>query len=310
MNGKKITVIGAAIVDILVGGVDKGIFEKGSVPMTGMEISCGGDALNEAVIMADLGLDVELVSLVGDDEASKMVLKCLHDRKINTDKVTISGNIKTGTNIVLVDDKGERYFITNPDSSLRKLSKDHIMAHVDSMGDIVSFASIFVSPMLPIADMADVFMEIKKKPGRILIADMTTAKKCEKIQDIEPILQYIDYIIPNAKEAALLTGEADPKLSAKCFIEHGAKAVIIKCGKDGAIYRTEKEEGSAKAFPATAIDTTGAGDSFVAGFAYGLSKRLPIEDCCSYGCATASIIVEHMGAHGIKITQDEVEKRR
>ena len=138
---------------------------------------------------------------------------------------------------------------------------------------------------------------------------MTSAKNGERIEDLEPILGYIDYIIPNEKEAALLTGKSEPHLSAKTFIEHGAKCVIIKCGRNGCIYESASQSGIVPAYPASLIDTTGAGDSFVSGFIYGLSKNMGFEDCCRLGCSVASIVVEHMGTQGMDITIEEVNRR-
>ncbi|MCR5403141.1 MAG: carbohydrate kinase family protein [Butyrivibrio sp.] len=292
----KVSVIGAAVVDIYAGPVDKEIFDNGSVPAENIGMSFGGDALNEAVVLSGLGIDTELISLLGHDEASQAILRCLEKNKVDTSRTTICAEIPTGMNIVLVDDKGERSFITNPKSSLRKLSKEHIIPHIQELHDIVSFASIFVSPKLTIADMMEIFSAIKEKPGRILVADMTTAKNGETIEDIEPVLKYIDYLIPNEKEAYLLTGQRDLVKSAECFLEHGAQSVIIKCGKDGCIYKSRSEEGAISAYAAAKVlDTTGAGDSFVAGFIYGLTKGWTLPECCRYGCAVSSVVVEHMG---------------
>ena len=306
----KVTVIGAAIVDIYAGAVDKEIFTKGSVPARDIGMSCGGDALNEAVILSGLGNDTEIISLLGDDEAGGIVKKCLDRNKVDTRKIATSADIPTATNIVLVDSDGERYFITNPESTLRKLSKEHILPHLDDAGDIVSFASIFVSPRLTVSDMEEVFRQIKGTPGRVLVADMTTAKNGETIKDLEPILKYIDYIIPNEKEASILTGESDPVKSAEIFIEHGANTVILKCGKEGCYYKNASEEGHIPAYPdVKVVDTTGAGDSFVAGFIHGLSIGLSLQDSCKYGCAVSSVVVEHMGTQGIVGIKDEAEKR-
>jgi sugar/nucleoside kinase (ribokinase family) len=306
---KKVTVIGAAVVDVMAGPIDKDIFVEGSVPVETIKFSFGGDALNEAVFLSGMGADCELITLLGNDDTGKKILSCLEENGIHTDKITTTSSIPSATNIVLVDKEGERYFLTNPKSTLRKLSKEHILPHVDDMGDIVSFASIFVSPMLDIKDMEEVFKEIRKKPGRILVADMTTAKKGETIEDLEPLLKYIDYIIPNEKEAAILTGEEDPEKSLEAFVNHGAGGVIIKCGKKGCIYKTEKEQGSVSAYETKALDTTGAGDSFVAGFIYGLTSHLDTEQCCKMGCAAASLVVEKMGTAGIINDAAEVNKR-
>ena len=157
--------------------------------------------------------------------------------------------------------------------------------------------------------MEEVFKAIKEKPGRILAADMTKAKNGETITDLEPVLKYIDFIIPNEIEAAVLTGEQDPVKNAGIFMEHGAKRVIIKCGRHGCIYADDKGILSVPAYPAKTIDTTGAGDSFVAGFIYGLANEMPIQDCCRYGNATASVIVEHMGTTCIREAAAEVNRR-
>ncbi|MBP5330890.1 MAG: hypothetical protein J6Y89_03455 [Lachnospiraceae bacterium] len=92
-------------------------------------------------------------------------------------------------------------------------------------------------------------------------------------------------------------------------MDHGAKCVIIKCGKNGCVYADEKGIYSIPAFPAKAIDTTGAGDGFVAGFIYGLANEMPIRECCRYGNATASVIVEHMGTQCIKGAAGDVNRR-
>ena len=306
---KKVTVIGAAVVDVLAGPIDRDIFVEGSIPVENIKFSCGGDGLNEAVFLSGMGADCELVTLLGDDDTGKKILDCLSSQKISAEKVSVSADVPSATNIVLVDKEGERYFLTNPKSSLRKLSKEHILPYVDDMGDIVSFASIFVSPMLGIKEMEEVFKEIKKKPGRILVADMTTAKKGETIADLEPVLKYIDYIIPNEKEAGILTGESDPQKSLETFVKHGAKGAIIKCGKKGCIYRTETESGSVLAYETKAVDTTGAGDSFVAGFIYGLTKQMELRQCCQMGCAAASLVVEKIGTQGIIENPAQVMER-
>ena len=80
----KVTVIGAALVDIYAGPVDKEIFKKGSVPAGNIGISCGGDALNEAVILSGLGNETEIISLLGDDDAAESVRKCFDRKTVDT----------------------------------------------------------------------------------------------------------------------------------------------------------------------------------------------------------------------------------
>lgn len=295
---RDITVIGAAIMDVLAGPVDKSIFEKGSQPVDSTRLAFGGDALNEAVVLSQLGAKVELISKVGNDEAGKRVLDFLQEKQVDITKVKVAEGLETGINIVLVTPEGERVFLTNPGGSLRKLSEADIMELLDSVTDIVCMASMFVSPLLDISAMERIFQRIKSKPGRILVADMTTAKNGESLADIAGLLKYIDYIIPNETEAARLTGEADAYRNAELFVEHGVSCVVIKRGKKGCLIRTKEQQFEIPAYAhATLVDTTGAGDSFAAGFLWGLKNDMPLEECARFGCAVASCTVEKLGAN-------------
>ena len=293
-----ITVIGAAIIDVLAGPVDESVFEKGSQPVNSTRLAFGGDALNEAVVLSQLGVKVELISKVGDDEAGKRVLDFLQEKQVDVTKVKIEEGLDTGINIVLVTPEGERMFLTNPNGSLRKLSETDVMEQLDSAADIVCMASMFVSPLLDIPAMERIFQRIKSKPGRILVADMTTAKNGETLADIACLLKYIDYLIPNETEAARLTVETDAYRNAELFLEYGASCVVIKRGKKGCLIRTKNQQIEIPAYAnATLVDTTGAGDSFAAGFLWGLKNGRPLEECARFGCAVASCTVEKLGAN-------------
>jgi len=295
---RDITVIGAAIIDVLAGPVDESVFEKGSQPVSSTRLAFGGDALNEAVVLSQLGAKVELISKVGDDEAGKRVLDFLQEKQVDVTKVKIEEGLDTGINIVLVTPEGERMFLTNPNGSLRKLSEEDVMEQLDDAADIVCMASMFVSPLLDIPAMERIFRKIKSKPGRVLVADMTTAKNSESIADIACLLKYIDYLIPNEAEAARLTGETDVYRNAERFVEQGANCVVIKRGKKGCLIRTKNQQMEIPAYAhATLVDTTGAGDSFAAGFLWGLKNGMQLEECARFGCAVASCTVERLGAN-------------
>jgi len=305
-----ITIIGAAIIDVLSGPVDESVFEKGSQPVNSTRLAFGGDALNEAVVLSQLGAKVELISKVGDDEAGKRVLDFLQEKQVDVTKVKIEEGLETGINIVLVTPEGERMFLTNPNGSLRKLSEADLMEQLDSVADIVCMASMFVSPLLGIQAMERIFQRIKSKPGRILVVDMTTAKNGESLADIACLLKYIDYLIPNETEAARLTGEKDAYRNAELFIEHGASCVVIKRGKKGCLIRTKNQQIEIPAYAhAKLVDTTGAGDSFAAGFLWGLKNGMPMEECARFGCAVASCTVEKLGAN-VGITSIELPMQR
>ncbi len=305
-----VTVIGASVMDVLARPVDFDLLHAGSQPMQDIRVSYGGDALNEAAVLTKLGISVDLISKVGRDEAGGNMLNYMKKLGISVEHVIIDDKTDSPVNIVLVDSQGERFFLTDPKSCLRRLTEEDVMRHLDEAADIVSFASIFVSPLLPADALERIFQRIKEKPGRILAADMTKAKNGEQLETLAGILPYVDYLFPNEEEICLLTGCSDPFENASRLVDMGVRTAVIKLGEKGCLIRTKKACMQIPAYPVDhAVDTTGAGDTFAAGFLYGLSQNLSLHECACMASAAASLAVEHVGAatgiNGI----DEVKRR-
>lgn len=293
---KEITVIGNAVIDVLAKPVPADVFETGSRPVEQIRLAFGGDALNEAVVLSRLGKRADLISKVGEDEAGFRIVSFLKDSGIAVDHMIIEQGLATSINLVLIDEQGERYFLTNPSGSQRKLTEADVDPYLDTLKEIVSFASLFVSPLLDIPAMTSLFRKIKEK-GRILAADTTKPKNGEKLEDLAELLPCLDYFFPNEEEIALLTGIRDPAVNAALLVKAGVSCAVIKCGKNGCLIRTETEIYRIPSFPVeNCVDTTGAGDSFAAGFLWALSEGLSLMECGAFACAAASCAVERVGA--------------
>lgn len=293
---KEITVIGAGVVDILVGAVDEKIFASSSTPMDFIKMSFGGDALNEAIVLSRLGKNVQWISKVGDDDAGRRILNYATENGLSVAGVKIESGLETGISIALIDERGERRFLTNKQSSLRKLAAEDILPHVDEMAQIVSFASMFVSPPLDILAMEKIFSRIKSA-GKILAVDATRAKNGETLSDLKNLLVQMDYFFPNEAELATLTGERDVYKNISALLSYGLKCAVVKRGGKGCIIATENERYEIPACRVEkVIDTTGAGDCFAAGFLWALSEGWRLEDCGKFACAAASCSVEEVGA--------------
>lgn len=307
---KDITVIGAAIIDVLAGPVSEEVFRTGSQPMDMTKLSFGGDALNEAVVLARLGKKVELVTKVGDDEAGKRVQGYIKEHGMPLGSVKVEKGLATGVNIVLVDEAGERHFLTNPNGSLRRLTIEDVEPYLDGAADIVCFAGMFVSPMIDIPAMERMFRRIKEKTGRILAVDMTKAKKGERFEDLKGLFPYIDYILPNQEEISLLTGEKNPIVNAGLLVNAGVSCAVVKCGGRGCVIRTGDNMYQIPAYLVEEpVDSTGAGDCFAAGFLWGLSEKFSLKECGQFACAVASCAVEELGATDGVVSVDEPMKR-
>lgn len=292
----EIIIIGAAIIDILVRPASAAVFETGSYAAEDIQMALGGDALNEAVILSRMGKNVRLETIIGDDSAGKFIIRQCRESKVILEERQIRREIPTGINVVLVGEDGERSFLTNPAGSLRKLTVKDIRMPFDSDAKILCFASIFVFPKLCTEQLVRIFSQAKAQ-GITVCADMTKCKNKETVFDMAKAFSYIDYLFANEEEASLLTGEKDRAKAAAALLLSGAKHVIVKCGRDGCLVKTAAEEYLVPAKEdAVCIDTTGAGDSFAAGFIYALSEGKNLEQCARFANECGAKAVGVLGA--------------
>lgn len=293
---QEITIIGAAIIDVLVRPASAEVFESGSYASEEISMETGGDALNEATVLSRLGKKVHLQTVIGDDMAGHFVAAHCGREGIDISGSRICSDISTGINVVLVQENGERSFLTNPQGTLRKLAIEDIKMPFHEKSKILCFASIFVFPEIGTKELHHIFRTAKEQ-GLIVCADMTKCKNNEHVSDLALALKMVDYLFANATEAALVTGEEEPEKAAAALEAAGAENVIIKCGAKGCFVRSKKE---GMTVPARAnvrcIDTTGAGDSFVAGFLYALSEGRPLEECAVFANRCGAEAVTSLGA--------------
>ena len=289
----EVLVIGAAIIDVLVRPADEAVFHTGSYPAEDIRMSVGADALNEATALARLGKKVGLVTVIGNDQAGDGILRhCRREGILLGDDCVREGMV-TGINVVLVGKDANRSFLTNARGSLRKLSLSDIRMPFPESVKIICFASIFVFPKIGADELLHIFAQAKRQ-NKIVCADMTKRKNGETLKDMAEAFSYIDYLLPNHEEAMLLTGKDTAFEAARAILETGVKNVVIKCGKKVALVMNQKE---AYMVPGkkevSCVDTTGAGDSFAAGFIFALSKGGTLKECAEYGneCGARAVAV-------------------
>ena len=304
-----VTLIGAAVLDVLARPVTPEVFTEGSASVKETRIAFGGDALNEATVLSRLGKKVSLITRVGDDEAGAAILRQLRSLGISGEGISVIPGLRTAVNIVLVDEAGERYFLTDPGSSLRTLEPADILPKLEGAGKICCLASMFVSERLPFPEVTKLFRFLKDS-GRTVCMDVTKRKHGETLSDLRALLSCVDILFANAEEASLLTGTADPAGSARMLREAGVRCAVVKTGKKGCIVCAEDAFFSVPAFPdARCVDTTGAGDTFAAAFLYAWSEGCSLTDCACFANAAASTAVEHTGAVDGVTDPDKILRR-
>jgi len=292
----EILLIGAAIIDVLVRPASEEVFRTGSWPAEDIRMSAGADALNEATVLARLGKTVRLATVIGNDKAGRYLLGHCREEGIQVTDDCIRDGLATGINIVLVAEDGRRSFLTNARGSLRKLAIEDIRIPFPDSVKIVCFASIFVFPQIGAKELEYIFAQAKRQ-NKIVCADMTKCKNKETIEEMAEAFSYIDYFMPNDEEAMLLTGRETAESAAEAILETGVGNVIVKCGKEGCLVMNREESYMVPAKAGTVcIDTTGAGDSFAAGFIFALSQGRTLRECAEYGNECGARAVSAVGA--------------
>ena len=306
----EILILGAAIGDVLVYPARAEMMNRPSTAAR-VRVSTGGDALNESTVLARLGHAPALGTVLGADDMAKLIeAHCAREGVRLIARVT--PQIDTGVNVVLVEEGGERRFITNSQGSLRRFSLTDARAvlNTDAFSEcrMLCLASMFVSPELSLTDMEALFAHAHAA-GKIVCADATRCKNGETLADAAGALSQLDYFFPNAEEARLLTGAQDDREAARRLIGAGAKNAVIKRGGAGCLIANAEGQIAVPAYRTNCVDTTGAGDTFSAAFQAALLEGRGIAECGAFACAAASICVENLSATGEKLDRDEIERR-
>ena len=115
--------------------------------------------------------------------------------------------------------------------------------------------------------------------------------------------------MPSLKEAERITGTGDPGGIAACLHARGVRTVVVKLGDKGCFVQSAGRPGFlVDAFPTDVVDTTGAGDSFVAGFLTGVLRKWDLKECATFACAVAALNIRRVGATAGIPTYDEARR--
>ena len=113
---------------------------------------------------------------------------------------------------------------------------------------------------------------------------------------IVPALPYLDLFLPNNDESEYITGLKEPEDQLKFYIDKGVEIVGIKMGEKGVLISNGKEKFNLGIYDVTVSDTTGAGDTFIAGFIYGILHEWDLLTTAKFATATAAHCVQNEGA--------------
>ncbi|MFD9790587.1 ribokinase [Streptomyces sp. NPDC059070] len=244
----------------------------------------GGKGANQAVAAARAGGDVAMIGAVGTDEFGPRLRTSLDSSGVDTDLLRTTEG-PSGTAHIVVDAQGGNAIVVIPGANA---SVTHL-----GPGDEAAIAAaeaLLLQLELPMATVVEGASAARRHGVRTVLTP-------SPVQPLPPeLLAATDLLVANEYEATTLTGAADAKAAVRALLDL-VPAAVVTLGARGSLYAARGGEPLAVAAPeVTAVDTTGAGDTFVGALAVALGEGRTTPDALAWASAAAALSVQRPGA--------------
>lgn len=270
----QVLVVGDANPDLVLSGDTVPRFGQAEQLLDAAELALGGSAAIVACGLARLGVPTGLAAVVGADDFGRLVRERLAAASVDTSAVTTDPDLPTGMTVILqapaAGTRSDRAILTLP-GTITQLRADQVRAAVEQWAPAhVHLASFFLLPELA-AELADLCRWLR---GRGVSTSLDTNwDPAERWSGVATALEQVDVFLPNDVEVRRIAAQtrgvnpdAEVVVAAQALTAYGCR-VVVKCGAEGGLsVGPDGKVERAPGLPVDVIDTTGAGDSFDAGY--------------------------------------------
>ena len=257
-------------------------------------ISPGGVALNVAVALARLGSEVALRARIGRDGFGAMVLETLGHEAVDATGVDVDTSIDTYFTVSLITDD-------SPEKRMVVAVTPGLYPETATPGPAAWGHTVPFDP-----DAAAKVTDRWRTLGVPFSIDLEPACLTGDPADIAPVTTGADTLIANARTRDVLAKSAEDALDVLSGPLGGRHAVITQ-GADGIVFRSEGTSGRIAAHPVEAVDTTGAGDGFAAGYIWARTRGWEVVEALKVGVLVGALACRTLGALASFPRQAEVE---
>lgn len=301
MSGK-IAVVGSLNMDLVIRAPN--IPEPGETILgSDFRTIPGGKGANQAVAAAKLGGHVNMVGRVGEDTFGDVLLDNLESVGVLVKHVQRDPEAASGVALIVVDDHGENSIVVASGANMQITEGDIAAAE-----EVISEAVVLVLQL-------EVPLRVVTKAAQIAHDNQVPVilNPAPAMSLPGYLLSLVDILVPNESETFLLTGlsaesQSELENAASSLLGLGIGTVIITLGSRGSLLARNDEVTLFPAHRIQPIDTTAAGDAFVAGLAVALSKGGSLHDAVRWGNAAGALATLRFGAQTSLPTQDEVDQ--
>jgi len=251
----------------------------------------GGKGANQAVAAARLGAGVRMVGCVGDDDFGRRLLAALRAEGIDADAVRTLSSVPTGLAMIAVDEAGENLIVVAPGANHEVGPQDVAAINNGSKDDILVISAEIPAPAITQA--------LAQTHGRKILNLAPAPENATAL--VTAAGEHLDWLVVNESEAAAVLGRpvrglASAKKAATELTAKGPRHAVVTAGAHGAALAGPDGAHTIEGFKVTAVDTVGAGDTFVGALAVALAAGVPPPDALRAAAAAGATAVTRQGA--------------
>lgn len=290
----QVVTFGAHVLDVVVHPVDEIPEGQGAVLVPHIRLVPAGPAGGTAITLAKLGSAVSTVGAIGRDDSGDLLTTQLQRHGVVTEHLVRVDDQPTSMSVLPIRSNGDRPALHLPGANLA-YPLDQVPLDLLTTADHVHIGA---PELLNPSELAKVLAPIRDA-GVTISADILAPGDPGVLAWIEPVLQYLDYLLPNDEQVLGFTGATD-LIEASCtLVDRGVGCVAVTAGAEGAWVVTAAAAEHATATDVEVVDTSGCGDAFSAGFIAGRLNDFSLLRAAQLGCAVAGVVATGLGSdHG------------
>ena len=302
--GEGLLSIGLTTLDILARPVDVLPPDDTTAILDRIVLVPAGTAAGAALVAAKLGVATRLASSVGDDAAGRLVRAELDAAGVDTTLLAEAAGQPTSITILPIKASGQRPNLHAMGAG-RHVEDGPALLQAAKAARFVHYAAIGASGLGAAAGAA--LLRDAKAAGATVTCDLISPRR-SAIDDLKQLLPFVDFFMPNASEARMLSGREDLADAGQALRDLGAGACVFTDGADGALLVGADGAVRIPAHRITPVDTTSCGDSYCAGFIAGLDHGWPVEEALRLAGAVSALVAQGLGTLGALTGFDAAEQ--
>ncbi len=287
-----VTCVGILVADVIVWPLDEWPARGRMGLVQGVELHSGGLAHTTGVTLARLGIPTAVVGRVGEDPFGAFLQSVLARHGVES-YVRVDAARHTSATVVTVSGAGERTFIHVVGAN-GGLTAEDVPDELLARTRIMHLGGYFVLPALE-GEPAARLLGRARSAGCRTSLDMAWDVQGRWVASLAPCLPHLDVLFGNRDELTQVTGRDDPPRIAEDLRARGPSVVAVKLGAEGSYVDSGDWRGHVPAFSVQAVDTTGAGDAYCAGFLAGVLAGWELEATARFANAVGAMCVTAVG---------------